>query len=76
MLISIVNGCIHWVGACVGVAHVYMHATHIQLFNFIHSQAVGTQTFLNPPTFLSGYHTDTPITIKAEAILKANSHPH
>ena len=25
---------------------------------------------------LSGYHTDTPITIKAEAIHKADSHSH
>ena len=26
--------------------------------------------------FVSGYHADTPITIKAEAILKADSHSH
>ena len=35
---------------------------------------IKTQPKSNPFSELSGYHADTPITIKAEAIRKADSH--
>ena len=39
-------------------------------------QGKTSSTEMLPPLTLSGYHTDTPITIKAEAIRKADSRSH
>ena len=42
----------------------------------IKRKGLGSVYSLKDNCFLSGYHADTPITIKAEVILKADSRSH
>ena len=60
-------------------------SAYILMFDNVEFSKMNVDNFITPfdvigvftkSSILSGYHADTPITIKAEAIHKADSHSH